>query len=195
MPRQHRRQLPLRIANGHPRRQRSSLYRLGTASREMPGRLHAVVFLIQHAVMMRQFSSGGGFTLALQVAGRGAEDMPLLTKVVMPQRIWPHIRTADTHQDIDAFTDRIGEAVRKRDMRHQQRVILNTSQDHRQRMQTAKGSGKIDAHPAARLGAFRLHRQFGLFQLGQHAGTGAIKLGAGVGQRQPPRGALEQLRL
>ena len=74
-------------------------------------------------------------------------------------------------------------------------MLLHKFQHHRQRLQTPERCRQVNSQPAPRLGIFRLHGQLGLFQFGQHPGTGPIERGPGIGQRQTPGGAIEQAHL
>ncbi len=76
-------------------------------------------------------------------------------------------------------------------MRLQPGVLCGELEDQRQHVQPTVGRRQVDAQPTMGFTLLGAHRQLDFFQVGEHAGAGAVEGLPRFGQCQPPCGALE----
>lgn len=118
--------------------------------------------------------------------------MAFTGQATLPHCIGPGIRAANTHNDVHAFLERVDETVGEGNMRSQGRMILSKAQEDRQHLGAAKSPWQVYANAAPDLAGFGLECKLGLFQVGQHAGAGAIEGHSRVGKRHASCGPMQQ---
>jgi hypothetical protein len=106
-----------------------------------------------------------------EVIGRRAKDQSLTAEIAMAYARGPSIGPANAHHDVDLLVHRIDESVRKRNMRHQPRVLPDEIQNQRQDMQPSVSGRQIDPQSALGLVLLGMERLFNLFEISQRVNT------------------------
>ena len=139
-----------------------------------------------------EVGAGGGRAVAVEIGGRGAQDAAVGRQPSCGQAR-PRI-AGDADGEVGAGVDQVGEIVRQVDGEIDTGMGLHEARQPGREMHPAEGGGRGDAQRPRDDRRRARHAPLGLVQRGQYAAQIGMEPLARRGQRQPPRGAVNEAR-